>query len=187
MKHNIRKSIFCILLLLLGVSHAAWGTDYYYRGNQNGWKATLMQPSTDGYYAYCEAKSYANNGNQNNMFKIALTTSSYDYGGSYLKAGFNSTDITNMGGNWDSDGNCGIYSTSDYYVLVYYPNTTINTSSDPIICASTTLPNNSSSSSNPCFALHAEFLSWSNPIKFNESEDGKTASCTYTVSSTSSS
>ncbi len=44
-----------------------------------------------------------------------------------------------------------------------------------------------SSSSNPCFALHAEFLNWNNPIKFNESEDGKTASCTYTVSSTSSS
>lgn len=33
MKHNIRKSIFCTLLLLLGVSHAAWGgttsTVYY--------------------------------------------------------------------------------------------------------------------------------------------------------------
>ena len=187
MKNNILKSIFVTILLLLGVSQTTWGTDYYYRGNQNSWGTTLMEQSSDGYYAYYKAKSFANNGNQNNMFKIALTTSSFDYGGSYLKAGFNSTDITNMGGNWDSDGNCGIYSTSDYYVLVYYPNTTINTSSAPIICASTTLPNNSSSSSNPCFALHAEFLGWSNPIKFTESADGKTASCTYTVNTTSSS
>ena len=35
MKHNIRKSIFCTLLLLLGVSHAAWGIDLYLVPNSN--------------------------------------------------------------------------------------------------------------------------------------------------------
>lgn len=35
---------------------------------------------------------------------------------------------------------------------------------------------------NSCYALHAEFLNWSNAMKFTESPDGKTASCTYTVS-----
>ena len=37
MKHNIRKSIFCILLLLLGVSHAAWGETIIYYVNTNNW------------------------------------------------------------------------------------------------------------------------------------------------------
>ena len=37
MKHNIRKSIFCILLLLLGVSHAAWGATIIYYVNTNNW------------------------------------------------------------------------------------------------------------------------------------------------------
>lgn len=40
---------------------------------------------------------------------------------------------------------------------------------------------------NSCYALHAEFLDWSNAMKFTESEDGKTASCTYTVSEAQSS
>ena len=37
MKHNICKSIFCILLLLLGVSHAAWGATIIYYVNTNNW------------------------------------------------------------------------------------------------------------------------------------------------------
>ena len=37
MKHNICKSIFCILLLLLGVSHAAWGETIIYYVNTNNW------------------------------------------------------------------------------------------------------------------------------------------------------
>ena len=37
MKHNIRKSIFCTLLLLLGVSHAAWGETIIYYVNTNNW------------------------------------------------------------------------------------------------------------------------------------------------------
>ncbi len=174
MKHNIRKSIFCTLLLLLGVSHAAWGRDYYYRGSLNSWGADKMTVSSDGYYAY-----YGPQSNNANQFKIATTTDSYDYNKNYVTKGFNGTDITDIG-DYGGD-NCYCWSTKSYYILVYYPNTTINTTNNPIICASTTLPNNASSPTNPCFALHAEFLGWNNPIKFTESVDGKTASCTYTV------
>ena len=43
MKHNIRKSIFCTLLLLLGVSHAAWGASYtIYFQNTVGWSTIYV-------------------------------------------------------------------------------------------------------------------------------------------------
>ena len=130
-----------LVLLLMGVSNA-WAVDYYYRGNQNSWGTTKMTVSNDGYYSYYKAKSYENNGNKNNEFKISKSISSYDYGSSCLSSGFNGTNVTNMG-DWDNSGdNCGIYHTSDYYVLVYHPNTTINTSSEPKICAATYLPDN---------------------------------------------
>ena len=118
----------------------AQAVDYYYKGNQNGWSASApMAVSMDGYYSYAEAKSYADNGNTNNHFKIAKSKDGWDYGNSYLKSGFNNTNITNMGA-WDGDGNCCIYHDASYYVLVYHPNTAINNTNNPIICASTTLP-----------------------------------------------
>lgn len=138
-------------LTLLGSMTVVQATDYYYRGNQTGWNeadAVKLTSSTDGYYAYFEAKSYANNGNKNNNFKIALTAGGWDYNSSFVTRGFNGTDISNSGGNksigldWDDDNIC-VYCTEDFYVLVYFPNTAINTTDKPIICASTTLPDNS--------------------------------------------
>ena len=136
-------------LLLFGSMTVVQATDYYYRGNQNSWSATKMTPSSDGYYAYFSAKSYANNSNTNNNFKIATGTSSWDYNNGYVTRGFNNTDIKNTSGNksiglnWDGDNIC-IYCTSNFYILIYFPNTAINTTNKPIICASTTLPDDSS-------------------------------------------
>ena len=134
-------------LIVTGSMMVVQATDYYYRGNQNSWGASLMSTSTDGYYAYISALSYADNGNQNNEFKISLSADGWDYNCSYVSPGFNSTDITNMNSSsnsWNNkDWNNAIYHTTAYYVLVYFPNTTINTSSNPVICASTTLPDNS--------------------------------------------
>ena len=127
-----------LILLLIGVSNA-WAA-YYYRGNQNGWGATQMTASADGFYEYFAAKSHANNGNQNQMFKVSTSSSSWNYNNTYMSSGFNGTNITNMG-NWDSDNIC-MYHDKDYYILVYKPNTTINTSSNPKICAATYLPDN---------------------------------------------
>lgn len=193
MKNNILKSIFVTILLLLGASHAAWGASYYYRGSKYGWNsATPMTVSADGYYEYCVG-TY----NGTHSFKICVNANNYDgaLNCEYTQSGFNSTDITNMNSkanNWDNNNSKDVRIYNDnnalYHILVYYPNTAINTTDKPIICASTTLPNNASSPMNPCYALHASFLNnWGSPIKFTESADGKTASCTYTVNTTSSS
>lgn len=138
-------------LLLLGSMTVVHATDYYYRGNQNGWGATLMTTSTDGYYAYISALSFTDNNNQNNEFKISLTDDSWDYGCSIASSGFNGTDITDMNNSSNSwnvnNSNNAIYHNSSYYVLVYFPNTAINSSDNPVMCASTTLPNNSAPAS----------------------------------------
>ncbi len=135
-------------LILFGSMTVSNATDYYYRGNQNNWsEAVLMTPSEDGFYAYFNALSYANNGNKNNEFKISLTADSWDYNCSIASPGFNGTDITNMNSSSNSwgngDWNNAIYHTTDFYILVYYPNTEINSSADPVMCASTTLPDGS--------------------------------------------
>ena len=135
-------------LILFGSMTVSNATDYYYRGNQNNWsEAVLMTPSADGFYAYFNALSYANNGNKNNEFKISLTADSWDYNCSIASPGFNGTDITNMNSSSNSwgngDWNNAIYHTTDFYILVYYPNTEINSSANPVMCASTTLPDDS--------------------------------------------
>ncbi len=132
----MKKSIFLFFAAILCAMTA--NAAYYYRGNQNSWGATEMTLSTDGMYSYFSAKSYKDNGNQNNNFKIAKTTEGWDYNADYLSSGFYGTNVTNMG-KWDGD-NCGIYHDKAYYVIVYHPNTLVNTTSKPKICASTTLP-----------------------------------------------
>ena len=124
---------------------------YYYRGIDNSWGATLMTPSDDHMYAYIKAKGYNSAGNKNQSFKIT-TANSWDtwYGQANFnwKDGkiepFNGSDITNMGkwGSGDDAENAYIYNPDDFYILIYYPNTQINTKSTPVICASTSLPGN---------------------------------------------
>ena len=132
----MKKSIFLFFAAILCAT--SLNAAYFYRGNQNSWGATEMTTSSDGFYSYYKAKSYKDNGNQNNNFKIATSKDGWNYNGDYLKSGFNGTNVTNMG-KWDGD-NCGIYHTTAYYVLIYHPNSAINTTDKPIICASTTLP-----------------------------------------------
>ena len=140
----MRKILSFLLMALFSVG--MWAADtYYYRGSQNGWKASEMTESTDGFYAYFAAKGYANNGNENNNFKVSKTADSWDYNNGYATRGFNGTDVKNESGdksiglNWDGDNIC-VYCTVDFYILVYYPNTIINNTSKPVVCASTTLP-----------------------------------------------
>ena len=117
-----------------------WGTaQYYYRGNQNSWGATKMSESTDGFYEYILSKGH-NTTDANNNFKIAKSTSGWDYGNNFYTTGFNGTDITNAG-NWDSDNIC-VYNATDFYILVYKPNTSVNSSANPVVCFSSCLPDN---------------------------------------------
>lgn len=114
----------------LAVTGAA---QYYYRGNDNSWGATAMTVSTDSSYEYYESTTV------NNQFKISISTTTFDYNKGYVDSGFNSTDISTIG-DYGGD-NCYVWGTSGtYYIIVYYPNTVINNTSNPKICASTTLP-----------------------------------------------
>ena len=119
-------------LLTLGVGQM-WATDYYYRGDRNSWDATKMTPSEDGLYCY-----YTCSAGEAHQFKIALSTTGYDYNYSYVQKGFNggSNDIGDYGSN-----NCYCWISGAHYIIVYYPNMyAFNTGNDPIICAATSLP-----------------------------------------------
>ena len=118
--------------MMVAFSVAMFANSYWYRGGDNSWGATAMTVSTDGLYEYIQSSSDAN------QFKIAASEDSWDYGWTYVQAGFNSTDVTNIG-DYGQD-NCYCWQSGDYYILVYYPNTAVNTTANPIICASTTLP-----------------------------------------------
>ncbi len=150
-KHSFTSAfsrIFATILLLLTLGVGQMWATYYYRGNENNWgDAIAMTASSDGLYEYYSAKSFSNNGNKNNNFKVSISTSTYDYNNGYIARGFNGTDISNesgdksINGGWDGDNIC-VYCTSNFYIIVYYPNTVINQTSNPKVCASTTLPSN---------------------------------------------
>ena len=118
--------------MMVAFSVAMFANSYWYRGVDNSWGATAMTESTDGLYEYIQS---SNNANQ---FKIATSADSWDYGWTYVQAGFNSTDVTNIG-DYGQD-NCYCWQSGDYYILVYKPNTAVNATANPIICAATTLP-----------------------------------------------
>lgn len=120
------------LLLTLGVGQM-WATDYYYRGDKNSWGATKMTAHNSGLYAYYSTSAQSFNGDK---FKIALTTSSWNYNYSYVAKSFNggSANI----GDYSSD-NCYIWDSNNGYVLIYYPNTAVNTTSNPKISFRTSL------------------------------------------------
>ncbi|MBQ4395151.1 MAG: InlB B-repeat-containing protein [Paludibacteraceae bacterium] len=120
---------------------------YYYKGNEDGWSTTHeMIKSCDGNYAYYWAKgknslNELGKGNNNNFLIMNEAGNVTIANGNNLSSGFNSTDITNMG-KWDGDKNACIYNENDFYIIVYYPNTAINSTSSPKICAATKLPGN---------------------------------------------
>lgn len=136
-----RSSVSVILAVMMLLSTMLIGTittanavdiQYYYRGSDNNWGASAMTQSTDGKYFYIQSSSATN------QFKIANSTTTYDYNSTYVQKGFNNTDVQNIG-NYSGD-DCYVWQSGTYYILVYVPGTDINTTNNPIICASTTLP-----------------------------------------------
>lgn len=139
--HLGRSSVSVILAVMMLLSTMLVGTvstanavdiQYYYRGSDNNWGASAMTQSTDGKYFYIQSSSATN------QFKIANSTTTYDYNSTYVQKGFNNTDVQNIG-NYSGD-DCYVWQSGTYYILVYVPGTDINTTNNPIICASTTLP-----------------------------------------------
>ena len=112
---------------------------YFYRGDDNDWGATAMTSSSGGLYEYIASTSSAN------KFKIALTADSWDYNKDYNWSGFFMTDQDINLGDWGGD-DCYIWDApASYYIIVFKPNTSVNSSSNPHICVSTTLPDDSPS------------------------------------------
>ena len=133
----MKKFFSFIFVALFSVSML--GNTYYYTGNGNdvGWSnQAAMTPSTDGFYEY-----YLVTSSTTHQFKIGTSANMYAYNYTYIRAGFNSTNISTIS-DYGSD-NCYLYDVNaTHYILVYYPYTTVNPSANPIICASTELPNN---------------------------------------------
>lgn len=147
------QHIFLTLLATLSVGQLWAATaKCYYRGDDNSWGATLMTIGPDGLYAYIQSSNNAN------KFKIARTDSGWDYNYTYVSAGFNNTDVTKIG-DYSSD-NCYCWQSGTYYILVYYPNTTVNSTSKPIICAATYLPDNRQTR-----VYYVNSNDWATPIK----------------------
>ena len=128
----MKKSIFLFFAAILCAMTANAET-YYYSGGKSNWNKTEMTASSDGYYSYYGPVS------GDHQFKIGTSGDQWAYNHSYVSKGFNNTDITDIG-DWGSD-NCYTWTSATHYILVYYPNTTINSDSKVKICASTVLPN----------------------------------------------
>lgn len=159
------RKVFTLFFVVL-CSLSIFGNTYWYRGEvvSESWDAAPMTISDDGFYEY-----YALT--QGGSFKITTGANSWDpaYGSSKLRTGFNGTDFTaNKTGvkdirGWDGGDTENIYAVSNegtWYVIIYYPNTTVNPGTDPIICASTTLPNNPKYYITGNAALVSESVAW---------------------------
>lgn len=134
-----RTFILLFTLLTMGVGNV-WADTYYYIGQGNrdddNWgSSTAMTVSDDGFYEYYYVSKHTTH-----QFKIGTSSNAYAYNYTYVTKNFNSTNVSEIG-DYGKD-NCYCWKGSAHYILVYYPNTPINTTSKPIICASTTLPNN---------------------------------------------
>lgn len=125
MKHNIRKSIFCTLLLLLGVIHAAWGETIYFKNTLEGWSNVYVYFYNSPYWSDSNgsgSKGIASGPNQ--MTKVDGTTDvySYTFTGSYTIVAFTKDAQSNYGNFWQTEA---VYRTGfDISMPMYTPETT---------------------------------------------------------------
>lgn len=115
---------------------------YTYKGtdttvNPTPWQPTAMNKSMDGFYEYVKCNSQEG---ATNKFLIGTKNNPNAYKASKVTPGFNNTDITASYFTTTGENDIECTFSGEYYVLVYYPNTTVNSSTEPVICASTTLP-----------------------------------------------
>jgi len=141
----MKKLFLTIIVALVGMT--MWANTYWYAGSSNGWASTAMNVSEQGTYEYIQIAQQSGT----LQFKIQLGNGNWDGALDRFntQAGFALTDITNMNSasaEWNenkngNNSNCCIwYVDKAFYVIVFKPNTVVNTGTNPIICASTTLP-----------------------------------------------
>ncbi len=171
----MKKSIL-FLLALFSVTMTTQAA-YYYRGEKNksgnDWLAGIeLTESTDGYYAYYSATAGAH------QFKICTAADDWgatSYNCNFVTKNFNNTDIADIG-DYGGD-NCYTWTNVAHYIIVYYPNTKINATSNPIICASTFLPDDSETESQQVVYYYRGEKNksgndWLAGIELTESTDG---------------
>ena len=169
-KHLFLKSLLIAIgLLVTGLTTQAWADHiYWFAGDNPGWSTTAypMNVSADGYYEYYQVSGSASS---NYNCKIITTYNSWDgaLGYAYTFSGFNGTNITNMNSSsssWDTD-NFRIWcaSATTFYILAYYPSTTINSSTNVKLCAATFLPDNRS-----CTTYFVDSQDWGGTLKAYE-------------------
>lgn len=113
---------------------------YYIRGDVygvNNWNdsSAAMTISDDGFYEYYEVTD--GTAAEFLIDKDNTKGANGSYNKTYMNAKFNGTDLA-LGTNGNNV--TVAQQTGKYYIIVYYPNTTVNTSNAPIICAASALP-----------------------------------------------
>jgi len=152
-KHLFLKSLLIAIGLLVTSVSQVWAAQTYnYAGDKSSWSNATMTVSDDGFYEWYAVTATSGN----HEFKIRPNDDDKDWTKALTytssQPGFNYTDFSSSGDkgmspsddSWSTGGNIKIYTKDaiDYYILVYYANTTVNATSSPIVCASTSLPNN---------------------------------------------
>ena len=115
---------------------------YWYNGSDKGWtkgSSVALTNDESGVYAYC--LHAAHNGNEVQF--CIFEANSWDdktpkYNGNHKNNGFYGANI-DLG--TAGDGNAIVPNqNTDYYIILYFPNTTINPNDNYILCASTKRP-----------------------------------------------
>lgn len=133
-------SVIILALTSLFSSVALADNVYQIASSDNSWTPTDMGVSSGGNYEYYESAS-----SPDLWFDIYLK-SPYTHltSASYLDPGWGSTDLTDMG---EDEGTYYVDNApAHYYIIIWYPNTAFNDTSDPKICASTERPDDTGSS-----------------------------------------
>lgn len=112
---------------------------YKYNGDDNGWGKDAMTVSTGGNYEWWGPTS-----RKWHDFVIQSNDNATTYGASYVDDGWNGADVET--GNYGDDCYVDNEGEISYYIIVWYPNTAFNDTSDPKICASTFKPDDTGSS-----------------------------------------
>lgn len=132
MKHTIQKSIFCTLLLLLGVSHAAWGATRTYSGTE---KLYFNMKAVDwwntegngGNFAYFTNTSTSANAwsakaekETGDIWYVVVPAGTWDV---VILTRNNTTTDPSWGNKWNQTGNITLDATSNY-ILSFSENST---------------------------------------------------------------
>lgn len=132
MKHTIQKSIFCTLLLLLGVSHAAWGETRTYSGTEKlyfnmkavSWWATEGNGGNFAYFTNTStsAKAWSAKAEKEtgDIWYVVVPAGTWDV---VILTRNNTTTDPSWENKWNQTGNITLDATSNY-ILSFSENST---------------------------------------------------------------